>query len=601
MPDAWQDEITILPFVPEDAFPLTLPMVQETGECYQLDYRTLAARVGRDHVWQEVGEIARRAISKWAALDEDAGIERTYSVWVGHKEGCDRDNGVARVVLLYVTPHAVRGGADDGSEDEADEGMTPFDEVLGEVPEYIRVESGNAAWDGAIPYYLVQGRLATCISPNDSRCEALVDDARADFWQGQLLLQEVGGANVFVDEESEEMSRGALAYLRVFLRARRVNCFYDLPEGGDDAPLPDWIRDYFASGGVLFHTPDWRNEQATALLALTAEPALVLSAPAGWTVEPCPGDDTIQHMLQFQDEEQGDLCLPFIYGLTLRGHLEELASLAVQDRFPLYVFEEMQEGQTRLAGVRVFEPPTDARLSFARFVAEAVRAYAPSARLVSPAVDEASGDDAGDVGPEDDSEVESALLGLKQHEQRVWAVQRLCQTRDAQYAEPICEAVGKLSWAEVDEVWQHLPLLGAGAVEAFATLASASKKKSGAACGMRALGRIPCERSLQVLSSLVQTSGSKAEPVEALVELGEYAVPTLLELSENAKADVRQMAAFALGKIGAPAGRPALVEMAQSDRSSKVKEVAEKALAWLDGDEECELDLRDFYGNIELQ
>jgi len=118
---------------------------------------------------------------------------------------------------------------------------------------------------------------------------------------------------------------------------------------------------------------------------------------------------------------------------------------------------------------------------------------------------------------------------------------------------------------------------------------------------MRALGRIACKRSLEVLSALVRDLGSKSEPTEALVELGDYAIPTLLELSHNAKAEVRQMAAYAIGKIGSQHGRDRVDQMASADRSARVRSVAAKAILWIDGDEECDMDLRDFYGNIELE
>jgi len=180
-------------------------------------------------------------------------------------------------------------------------------------------------------------------------------------------------------------------------------------------------------------------------------------------------------------------------------------------------------------------------------------------------------------------------------------VRLLCQMGDVRYATQICDAVEKMTWAEVDEVWEDLPRLGEAAIENFVRLTVNPNRKAAAACGMRALGRVPCPRSLEVLAALVRALGSKAEPTEALVDLGDYAVPALLELSRDPKGEVRQMAVYALGKIGAPSVHDRVLEMAEADRSTKVRRVAETALAWINGEEDCHMDLRDFFGNIELQ
>jgi len=154
-----------------------------------------------------------------------------------------------------------------------------------------------------------------------------------------------------------------------------------------------------------------------------------------------------------------------------------------------------------------------------------------------------------------------------------------------------------MTWEEVDQVWEHLSPLGIQSIQPLCQLALSSKKSS-AACGMRALGRIPHPDSLTTLVNLLEERSSKGEPIEALVGLGQYALPTILELTHDAKADVRQMAAYALGKIGDPDTSDRLLEMADSDRSKKVRETATRALLWLTGEEECDVDLRDFWGNV---
>jgi len=585
--------------------PFDAAMLERGGECHEIDLVALAARVGKADMWEAITRAVLSAMKQWAYEDAERGIQRRYSVWLGEKPGCGKLNEMTRLGFVYVVMHPEADAADEEDDDERDSALcNPFDEVLQRLPEYVRIEQGNPLWDGCRPWYVVDSNTATRVDADAPSYQLIADEVLANFWGGQFRLKQVAGGHAMWGDDDAEMGRGALAYLRCFLRHRHVYSSVSLPgHFGYGKRIPTWLADYFDSGGMLFHTQDFTREQEKALIALTDYPQLLMTAPVGWSMELNESGTHLVYLLVFEDPEGGDLCDEFIYVLASRGHLEELASLVVQDDVDLHVVTADTQGEYVYVGTRTLGIDKNARMTMARLVAPIILVYGPDSQLM-PDLSNANVAD----GEEDEEAVDEpaalpldGLASLEHKDTRVAAVRLLCNMRDPAYAPAICRAVEKMSWAEVDEVWQELPLLGAAAVEEFVRLTDKPKKKATAACGMRALGRIPCARSLEVLSSLVQTLGSKAEPIEALVELGDYAVPTLLTLSADAKGEVRQMAAYALGKIGALEARDRLVNMAESDRSGKVRDVAKRALAWLDGDEECEIDLRDFYGNLELE
>lgn len=575
-------------------------MLEQGGECHEIDLPALASRVGKAQAWDVISKTVMQAMKEWAADEAGAGTERRYSVWVTQKRGMNKANNDVPLAFVYVVQHPEGDGPDpDEVTVEEAERLNPFDEAFGPWPEYVRMEYGNPLWDGATPWYLMAGNVATRINEAAPAYRVVADEVLASFWEGQYRLKEAASELVYTGDDDAQMGRGALAYLRSFVRDRRYYTQFDLPDHREDLGLvPGWIADYFDSGGMLFHTQDWKRDRETVLLALTEWPDLVLDAPSGWALEVDETGTRLVHRLAFKDPEDGDLNSQFIYNLGDRGDLEELASLAVQDEFRLHVFITDDEDGYAWFGTRTIAPDEETRMAFARMIAPVVLECAPDAKFTQLRADD--DDERAEPAPEDAAMPTEHLALLDTKEMRVSAVKLLCHMGDPRYAPQICTAVEKMTWSEVNEVWESLPLLGEEAVEEFVRLTDKPKKKATAACGMRALGRIPCERSLEALASLVQELTSKAEPTEALVDLGQYAAPTLLNLSHDAKGEVRQMAAYALGKIGAVQTRDRVAEMAESDRSGKVREVAEQALAWLDGDEECEMDLREFVGGLEV-
>lgn len=112
-------------------------------------------------------------------------------------------------------------------------------------------------------------------------------------------------------------------------------------------------------------------------------------------------------------------------------------------------------------------------------------------------------------------------------------------------------------------------------------------KKPTAACAMRALGRIGGDEAAKALVEQLIALPTKSEPTEALVLMRKKAVPLLVPLLKDHKADVREMAVFALGKIGDANSLTLLEEMADSDRSGKVRETSAHAVRWIRAEEGC--------------
>jgi len=115
---------------------------------------------------------------------------------------------------------------------------------------------------------------------------------------------------------------------------------------------------------------------------------------------------------------------------------------------------------------------------------------------------------------------------------------------------------------------------------------------------MRALGLIGGGKAIEALVERLVALPSKSEPTEALVEMGNSAVPSLLTLTGHKKADVRAMAVFALGKIGIEVVLEHIEAIAENDRSDKVQHIANLACGWLRGEDSCGLDLRNSFGEL---
>ena len=198
---------------------------------------------------------------------------------------------------------------------------------------------------------------------------------------------------------------------------------------------------------------------------------------------------------------------------------------------------------------------------------------------------------------ETDGTVASLLGGLKSKEGRLICATGLCKVGSEPFIEPVLDALQKMTWEEAEQLAAALPNFGEAAVPALIEAAK-SGKKSASACAMRALGAIGGKEAVEGLVERLITLPAKSEPTEALVAVGADAIPYLLGLLNHSKADVRSMAAFALGKIGDKRVFPQLEALAQTDRSDKVQGIATRALAWIKGEEECNIDLRDYFGDV---
>lgn len=201
------------------------------------------------------------------------------------------------------------------------------------------------------------------------------------------------------------------------------------------------------------------------------------------------------------------------------------------------------------------------------------------------------------------AETEAQMLaGLKDKDKdfRLVCAMGLCSTGKSQHIKSVTAIVDKIVWEEVSDLAASLYLFGEPAVPFLVPLVH-SGKKSTAACAMRALGKIGGNEAAEALIIQLLSLPTKSEPTEALVSMRTAAVPFLTPLLKNIKADVREMAAFALGKIGDEGSLAVLESMAQNDKSAKVQEVAEQAVKWILKEEVCMIDLRNTFGAIELK
>jgi hypothetical protein len=183
--------------------------------------------------------------------------------------------------------------------------------------------------------------------------------------------------------------------------------------------------------------------------------------------------------------------------------------------------------------------------------------------------------------------------------ERLVAAMGLCATKETKFIISVLSIIDKITWDEVDELVGSLRLFGPPLVPYLIPLLPDSKKST-AACAMRTLGYLGGDEAAKALVQQLTLLPTKSEPTEALVIMGEQAVPFLLPLLTDHKADVREMAVFALGKIGDANSLTLLEEMATADKSGKVWETSAHAVRWIRAEERCGIDLRHTFGAIEL-
>ena len=190
-------------------------------------------------------------------------------------------------------------------------------------------------------------------------------------------------------------------------------------------------------------------------------------------------------------------------------------------------------------------------------------------------------------------------LESKDKEERLVAAMGLSATRKPEFIEPIVNILDKITWDEVDDLAGSLCLFNLPIAPHLISLLPTAKKST-AACAMRTLGLIGGAKASEALVEQLITLPTKGEPTEALVTMREQALPFLTPLLTHSKADVRAVAAYAIGKIGDKSSLPILENMAQTDKSEKVREVSDRAVSWVRGELGCVTDLRNSFGAIEL-
>ena len=196
-----------------------------------------------------------------------------------------------------------------------------------------------------------------------------------------------------------------------------------------------------------------------------------------------------------------------------------------------------------------------------------------------------------------DENAAGLIAMLKNKDVRLTSAMALCVSGEEAYIQPVVGIMDKLIWDEVEDLAYCLRNFGEAAVPFLIPIASSSRKAS-AACAMRALGLIGGAKAIEALVERLTALPSKSEPTEALVEIGSPAVPSLMALTSHNKADVRAMAVFALGKIGNKAILEHIEAVAENDRSEKVQHIANLACIWLHGEEGCDFDLRNSFGEL---
>lgn len=351
-----------------ECFLFSREMLEQGGYSYQVDLWPLADRVGVTNIWEALRDVAHAAMEEWARRDSAAGVDRIYSVWAGTLEGLSGIGSITHIGLVYVVEH--EGPSLDP--DTYDGAPSPFDEQFPQMPEFVRIEAGAPIFDGARPWYLVRGDDVISADPDDEGHRALVDDVLSDCWQGQMMLEAVGGEHFYVESDGPQAVRCAKGYLRRYLRDRRVYNMADLPGGQAGEVAPQWLQDYFDSGGLMFHTTDWRNDDSTILFALTDVPDLLRNAPLHWGLDFDLDADWLAHHVVFEDPTEGDLALEFIYDLSSVSHVEQLASVATQDTVGLHVYERRDDGAAVLSASRSMQASEDEVNHFALIIAQII-------------------------------------------------------------------------------------------------------------------------------------------------------------------------------------------------------------------------------------
>jgi hypothetical protein len=172
---------------------------------------------------------------------------------------------------------------------------------------------------------------------------------------------------------------------------------------------------------------------------------------------------------------------------------------------------------------------------------------------------------------------------LKDRSRRAETAIEVCQQRIISLLPDLATAIDKMTWAEISEVTPHLSNLGTEAIEPFCKLLNSSRKQT-IECVTTALAEIGDIRVVDPLIKMMEDQVGQSNALrarDALIQLGEKAIPGLISLLDSPKWEIRYCSIQALAVIGSPTAVDALLELSNNDRSSKVREAAEEALRFI--------------------
>lgn len=182
---------------------------------------------------------------------------------------------------------------------------------------------------------------------------------------------------------------------------------------------------------------------------------------------------------------------------------------------------------------------------------------------------------------------------------RLPAAIEVCRGRMTSEIPALMAALDQMTWAEVMELTPHLAMLGGDAVLPLCALLR-SRRKQTASAATEVLAAIGDPRASGPLARMMEEQAGHANAIrarDALTALGQGAVPALVEALSSANWEVRYHAVQALAVIGNPVAMEELAELAEEDRSSKVREAAEEAMQLLTslGERQCYVTQAGFY------
>ncbi len=171
-------------------------------------------------------------------------------------------------------------------------------------------------------------------------------------------------------------------------------------------------------------------------------------------------------------------------------------------------------------------------------------------------------------------------IQLSSKQTRAAAAVEVCQGHLVSHMQSLMIALDQMSWAEIQIVTPHLPLLGEEAVPALCSLLTSQRKQTAEAV-TTALAEIGDPRASVPLVQMMERQAGQANALrarDALIALGSGAVPALVQAVRSVNWEVRYHAVQALAVIGDPSSIEELVDLATDDRSTKVREAAEEAM-----------------------